>query len=38
MTLDEAEAIGDLSMEGYWLEGDGPLQDVGQIELILWWD
>jgi hypothetical protein len=38
MTLNEAGDIGDPTMEGYWLEEEEPCQDVGQINISLWWD
>lgn len=38
MTAQEADELGDPELEGYWLEEEGPLVDIGQKSLELWWD
>lgn len=38
LTLEEAEALGDPSLEGELVYSDGPLADTGQQALTFWWD
>lgn len=38
MTLEEAQALGDPSLEGELVYIDSPLADTGQQTLTFWWD
>lgn len=38
VTEEMARDMGDPAMVGHWLEEEGPLRDIGQDALTLWWD
>lgn len=38
MTAKEAKELGDPELAGFWIEEEGPIKDIGQRQLDLWWD